>query len=232
MKASEALRVIAIDGPAASGKSTVALDLSRRLGLKLMDSGSMYRALALIAVENEVPLDDERALVTLARSVRNDFSLELTTSGVPRVHLGERDVTEAIRSPRVGEAVSAVSVVEGVRNEMVSLQRKLVSGDDAVVEGRDMGTVVFPDAPLKVYLDAAVGERIHRRYKELADKGMNVTRSSVENETEMRDRIDSSREHSPLSLASDAVLIDTTDMSVVEVVEEIVRLWHSRHLDR
>ena len=232
MKAGEALRVIAIDGPAASGKSTVALDLSRRLGLKLMDSGSMYRVLALIAVENEVPLDDERALVTLARSVRNDFSLELPASGVPRVHLGKRDVTEAIRSPKVGEAVSAVSVVVGVRNEMVSLQRELVSGEDAVVEGRDMGTVVFPDAPLKVYLDAAVVERIHRRYKELADKGMNVTRSAVENETEMRDRIDSSREHSPLSLASDAVLIDTTDMSVVEVVEEIVKLWHSRHLDR
>ena|SRR5450830_842809 len=230
MKAGEKLRVIAIDGPAASGKSTVALAISRRLGLKLMDSGSMYRAVALLALEKEVPLDDERALVKLARSVRSDFSLELPIGAMPRIYLGKHDVTEPIRSPRVGEAVSPVSVVEGVRKEMVSLQRKLVSGEGAVVEGRDMGTVVFPDAPLKVYLDAAVEERIDRRYKELADKGMNVTRSSVEDEIEMRDRIDSSREYSPLSLAPDAVLIDTTLMSVADVVEEIVELWHSRHL--
>ncbi|MBK5093455.1 MAG: (d)CMP kinase [Actinobacteria bacterium] len=232
MNAGEKPRVIAIDGPAASGKSTVALSLSRRLGFRLMDSGSMYRAVALLAVEKEVQLDDENTLFELARSVRADFRLELPPGASPRVFLGDRDVTEAIRSPGVGEAVSPVSVVGGVRKEMVSLQRESVSEDGVVAEGRDIGTVVFSDAPLKVYLDAALEERIDRRYKELTDKGMNITRSSVEKETEMRDTIDSSREHSPLSIAPDAVLIDTTDMSVVEVVEEISKIWNSRQRDR
>jgi cytidylate kinase len=232
MKAGKKPRVIAIDGPAASGKSTVALALSRRLGLMLIDSGSMYRAVALLACEKEVPFDDGEALVELARSVREDLRFQLPPGDTPKIYLGDRDVSEAIRSPRVGEAVSPVSVVEGVRKEMVSLQRELVSGEGAVVEGRDIGTVVFTDAPLKVYLDAAFEERVDRRHKELSGKGMNVTRSRVERETEMRDMIDSSRQHSPLSIAPDAVVIDTTHMSIAEVVEDISKIWNSRRHNR
>jgi cytidylate kinase len=232
MNEREEQQVIAIDGPAASGKSTVALALSMRLGLRLMDSGSMYRAVALLAGEKDVPLDDEGALVDLARSVRRNFRLELPNTGTPKIFLGNRDVSEAIRSPRVGEDVSPVSVVEGVRTEIVALQRELVSGEGVVVEGRDIGTVVFTDAPLKVYLDADSDERVNRRHKELSDKGMNVTRSRVEKEIEMRDRIDSSREHSPLCKAPDAILIDTTDMSITEVVEKISKIWHSQKSDR
>jgi cytidylate kinase len=231
MTAGEKTKVIAIDGPAASGKSTVAGALARRLDLELIDSGSMYRAVALLSIVEGVHLDDEAVLVRLARSVRGDFRLELPPDSLPRIYLGKREVTEAIRSPEVGAAVSPVSVVGGVRKEMVSLQRELVSARGAVVEGRDIGTVVFPDAPLKVYLDAEVEERIDRRYKELIDKGVKVARSRVERETEMRDRIDSSRENSPLSMAPDAVLIDTTGISVSDVVEEITEIWHSRDLD-
>ena len=228
MKADGSHPVIAIDGPAASGKSTVALALSRRLGMKLLDSGSMYRAVALLAVEKGVLLDDEGALVGLAESMRRDFKIEVPPDGLPRIYLGRRRVTEEIRSLEVGEAVSPVSAVEGVRKELVSLQRDIVSENGTVVEGRDIGTVVFPDAPLKVYLEAAFEERVDRRYKELLDKGLDVTRNVVERETETRDRIDSSREHSPLSMAPDAVQIDTTCRDVAGIVDEITMIWNSR----
>jgi cytidylate kinase len=231
MKAGEKPRVIAIDGPAASGKSSVALALSRRLGLSLMDSGSMYRAVALLACEKGAPLDDEKSLVEIARSVREEFRLELPPDGTPRIYLGNRDVSETIRSARVGAAVSPVSAVDGVRREMVSLQRDLVSEKEAVVEGRDIGTVVFVEAPLKVYLDAAFDERVERRYNELTEKGVNVTRSGVEREIEMRDEIDSSRKNSPLSIATDAIVLDTTNMSIAEVVDEILNIWRLRHAE-
>lgn len=213
---------IAIDGPAASGKSTVALGLARRLGLELVDSGSMYRAVTLLALERGTPEDDETALVELAAEVGANFSLELRDGEALRVFLGDREVTDAIRSPEVGRSVSPVSEVAGVRSEMVRLQRCLVRGRGAVVEGRDIGTTVLPDAPAKVFLEASPDERTRRRLEELNAKGIDITGEQVAGEIADRDRIDSSREVSPLTIPPDAVPIDTTDKTVADVVDEII----------
>lgn len=220
-QASEGCCVIAIDGPAASGKSTVAAGVADRLGFLLVDSGSMYRAVTLLAVERRVPVDDVEKLVELARDVRRSYSLERDASGAVRIAVEGRDVTEAIRSPVVGESVSQVSAVPGVRSEMVALQREAASGACAVVEGRDIGTTVFPDACLKVYLEATPRERARRRKEEFDGKGLDVTYREVEGEIAMRDSIDSSREASPLSKAQDAVVIDTNGSTVSMVIDEI-----------
>ncbi len=223
--------VIAIDGPAASGKSTLALALARRLGFALVDSGSMYRAVALIALERDVVLDNEKALGKIAQSVSANFRIDLPDDSPPRIWIGNREITQEIRSAAVGNAVSPVSRVGAVRDEMVRLQRSMVSGGTgAVVEGRDIGTTVFPDAPLKVFLQASSEERSRRRYVELKDKGMPASREEVAEEIATRDFIDSSRELSPLAVASDAFLLDTTDMSIEQVVDAILTELGTRNL--
>lgn len=218
----EGCTVIAIDGPAASGKSTVAAEVARRLGFLLVNSGSMFRTVTLLAVEKGVDLDDEAKLVELARTVRRGYSLKWGDTGTPLVFLGGRDVTEPIRSQGVGESVSPVSAVQGVRDEMVALQRELAAGGGAVVEGRDIGTTVFPDARLKVYLEATPGARAARRKREFDQKGIPVTFREVEGEIAMRDSIDSSRKASPLAKARDAVVIETDEKTAREVTEAII----------
>lgn len=215
--------VVAIDGPAASGKSTVALALARRLGLLLVDSGSMYRAVAFLAIERKVTVSDEQAVGQIGRRVRADYRAELPEEGQLKVFLGSREVTEQIRSAEATGAVSDVSRITAVRDEMVDLQRSMVSRSGAVVEGRDIGTTVFPDATLKVFLDAAAEERARRRYREFREKGIDVTASEVARQIQRRDEIDSSRESSPLVVSAGALLIDTTDKAVSQVVEEIAR---------
>jgi cytidylate kinase len=224
--------VIAIDGPAASGKSTVALELARRLGFRLIDSGAMYRSVTLLALERGIAADDEKALESVALEVGGSYGTPGPGTAAPRVLLGDRDITDEIRSPAVGELVSPVSTVPAVRREMVRLQRALSEGTGAVVEGRDIGTTVFPDAGLKVFLEASKQERAMRRFKELRAKGLDVTLDGVEREIETRDRIDSSRDASPLAMAPDAVRIDTTDRTVAQVVEEIVGICEASASDR
>lgn len=213
--------VIAIDGPAASGKSTVALALARRMGLLLVDSGSMYRVVAFLAIERGVPVDEENAVSEIAGTVRAEYRAELPEEGPLRVMLENRDVTEEIRSASATGAVSAVSRIPAVREELVHLQRSLVSNIGAVVEGRDIGTTVFPDADLKVFLEASPGERSRRRYREYRDKHIEVTFSEVSAQISRRDEIDSTRESSPLAVAAGALRIDTTEMTVSQVVEKI-----------
>ncbi len=222
--------VIAIDGPAASGKSTVAIELARRLGLSLVDSGSMYRAVTLVALEREVPFDAEDPLREVAEWVSANFRMETPVDDAPRVFLADREVTDEIRSSEVGKAVSPVSAVPGVRDEMVRLQRCLGGPGGAVVEGRDIGTAVFPEAPLKVFLEAPADERSCRRFEELRGKGGNATLEEVEAEIAKRDSIDSSREHSPLSRAPDALLIDTSGIGVGDVVDAIISALRERGL--
>lgn len=221
---------VAIDGPAASGKSTVALGLSRRLGLVLVDSGSMYRAVTFFALETGVDVGDESALGAIAADVSPRFRLELRDGEALRVFVGDREVTDDIRMPAVGAAVSPVSEAGSVRSEMVKLQRCLVEGRDAVVEGRDIGTTVLPEAQLKVFLEASREERARRRYLEMRQKGVDVTPEGVLAEITERDRIDSGREVSPLAAATDAVLLDTTGKSVADVVDEVVGLLQDRGL--
>ncbi len=222
--------IIAIDGPAASGKSTIAIALARRLGLALVDTGSMYRAVALLALETGTRLDDSAALRGLAERVSISFRLELPPDSPTRVFLGDREVTSDIRRPEVGEAVSPVSAHREVRGRMIDLQRCLAAGRGAVVEGRDIGTVVFPGASLKIYLDASPAERSRRRYRELVQKGMDVSPEQVAEEIRTRDTIDSSRDNSPLSAAADAVVIDTTGLSVEQVVDRVMEEVSSRGL--
>jgi CMP/dCMP kinase len=210
--------VIAIDGPAGAGKSTVARAVARALGFTYLDSGAMYRCIALAALRAGADLADGRALGGMARRVEIAFSDE-------RVMLDGEDVTEAIRAPEVSAAASRVSVHPEVREAMVERQRTLIAAGDYVAEGRDIGTVVSPDAPLKVFLTADDAERARRRAGETGEPPELVLAAQAS-----RDARDRGREHGALRPAGDAVEIDTTAMGVDEVVERVVALARDRGL--
>lgn len=210
--------VIAIDGPAGAGKSSVARAVAARLGLTYLDSGAMYRCVALAAIEREVELDDAAALGALAAG------LEIGLEGA-RVSLGERDVSAAIREPRVTAAASRVSVHPQVRDAMVARQRGLIEAGRYVAEGRDIGTVVSPDSPLKVFLTASDEERARRR---AAQSGEDF--ASVLDAQRHRDASDIDREHGALRPAGDAVELDTTGLGLAEVVDRVVALARERGL--
>jgi CMP/dCMP kinase len=208
--------VIAIDGPAGAGKSTVARALAAELGATYLDSGAMYRCVALAALRDGADLDDGPALGRIAGD------LEISMRG-PEVMLGGERVTDDIRAREVTAAASRVSVHPEVRAAMVERQRSLVSTGDWVAEGRDIGTVVVPDAPLKVFLTATASERARRRAAETGEHAAEVLEAQTE-----RDRRDSSREHGALRPADDAVELDTTGLSIEEIVKRIAELAATR----
>jgi CMP/dCMP kinase len=210
--------VIAIDGPAGAGKSTVARAVAAALGFTYLDSGAMYRCVALAGLELGVDLEDGGAMATLARSLRIELDGD-------RVGLDGRDVSAAIRAPRVTEAASRVSVHVGVREAMVARQRQLIEVGRYVAEGRDIGTVVSPDSPLKVFLTASPRERARRRAAQTGEDEAAVLAAQLE-----RDERDETREHSPLDAAPDAIQLDTTGLEPAEVVERIVGLARERGL--
>lgn len=220
--------IVAIDGPAASGKSTTARKLAQRLGAGYLDTGSMYRAIAAEALRLDIPLDDAEALTRLASEVRIEFEREPGSVLPSRVLIDGRDVTREIRTPEVDAAVSPVSAEPGVRKAMVRIQRDLGSSGDWVVEGRDIGTVVFPDAPVKVYLTATTDERARRRSIDLARIGAALGDAEVHKRLCERDAYDSSRKASPLEPAADAVVIDTSDLSVDSVVDLIAAMTEGK----
>jgi cytidylate kinase len=213
--------IISIDGPAASGKSTVARALASRIGASYLDTGAMYRALAAEALRLGVALDDERGLTALAEAATIAFEHEPGQPSPCKVLIGGRDVTREIRSPAVDSAVSPVSAVAGVRAAMVRLQRDLGRTGDWVVEGRDIGTVVFPDAEVKVFLTASAEERARRRVVDMAVLGVHLDVGEMRARIEARDEYDSTRAQSPLRPADDAVLLDSTGLTVDEVVSRI-----------
>ena len=213
--------IIAIDGPAGSGKSTVAKEVAKRLSLLYVDTGAMYRALTLKAMKENVALDDENALVELAR--RTTIDLKTNSDFKLSVLLDGGDVSEEIRKLYVTNNVKYIARLPKVRGEMVKLQRKAASSGEAVLEGRDIGTVVFPDADRKIYLDASVDERIKRRYDELKEMGHEITRDEIEEDVITRDHTDKTRDVAPLKKADDAIVIDTTDLTVAEVADRIVK---------
>ena len=217
--------VIAIDGPSGTGKSTVAQKLAARLGYSYIESGAMYRAVALLALETGANCNDAAALGKLAAEADIRFELQGATGN--RLLLNGRDVTEAVRSPAVTRASSLVSVHASVRGELVARQRALGREGGVVMEGRDIGTKVFPDADLKIFLDASPAVRSERRFRDLAGSG-SVTQAQVLQEIEERDRRDRQRELSPLVPAADSVYIDTTHLTVDEVVEKILGLVEKR----
>jgi CMP/dCMP kinase len=210
--------VIAIDGPAGAGKSTVARAVAAALDFTYLDSGAMYRCVALAGLERGADLEDGGAMAEVARSLRIGLDGE-------RVELDGRDVTESIRAPRVTEASSRVSVHAGVREAMVAQQRGLVAEGSYVAEGRDIGTVVSPEAPLKVFLTASAQERARRRAAETGEDEDAVLAAQRQ-----RDERDQTREHSALRAAPDAVELDTTGLSIDEVVTRIVELARERRL--
>lgn len=213
-------RVIAIDGPSGVGKSTVARAVAERLGWTYVESGAMYRAVALLALESGTPLDDAAALAAIAAQA--DFRFE-TAAAENRLYLGSRDITEAIRSPEVAQAASIVATHAAVRQHLVERQRALGAAGGVVMEGRDIGTVVFPDADVKVFLDASPEARAERRQKDLAGTGAASAEAVLRQITE-RDRRDRTRDVSPLVPAPDAVRIDTTQLTAAEVAEEILKI--------
>ena len=211
---------IALDGPSGSGKSTVAKRLARELDILYLDTGAMYRACACKASEAGVDLSDESAVEAMLASL--DLRIEYR-GGAQHTILDGRDVSEEIRRPEVSMAASKISALGCVRKKMVEMQRKIASEQSCVLDGRDIGTAVLPDAPFKFFVTASVPVRARRRYDELRAKGYTVDYDALEKEIEERDRNDASRAISPLRRAEDAVLVDTSDMSVDEVVAFIRR---------
>lgn len=212
--------IIAIDGPAGSGKSTVAKNIAKRLGLLYIDTGAMYRAVTLKALKENVNLKDESALTDIAR--RSRIKLSTNSKGRQRVFLDGKDVTDRIRTPELTKCVSYIARVKGVREHMVKLQRQFGRQSSSVLEGRDIGTVVFPDADIKFYLDASFKERARRRFNELKESNPDIKLREVEADLKTRDKKDLNRRYAPLRKASDAIYIDTTYLSIKEVSDELL----------
>lgn len=211
--------IIAIDGPAGSGKSTVSKLIARRLGLLYIDTGAMYRALTLKAMRHGLPLDDEARLAELARSTKVDLR---DSDGKLIVCLDGEDVSGLIRTPELTNNVKYIARVPGVRHEMVKLQRAIGERSSSVLEGRDIGTVVFPDATYKFYLDADVDERARRRHKELVESNHKVDLGDIRKDVAVRDESDMKRSVGALKAAPDAIVVDTTRLSIEEVVEKLI----------
>ncbi len=219
--------VIAIDGPAGAGKSTVARKLARRLGFEYVDSGATYRAAALKVLQSGISPNDEKAVAELIAFA----NIRFTTDGVAsRVLLDGQDVTDQIRTPEVTLAAAKVSRLPQVRRKLINLQRSLARDRGVVMEGRDIGTVVFPKSPLKVFLRADPEERAHRRLRQEKEEGRATTLGKTAYEIAHRDQLDAERKISPLVAASDAWEIDSTHLTADEVVERLLELAQERKL--
>ena len=212
--------IIAIDGPAGSGKSTVAKILAKRFKYKYIDTGAMYRAVALKAIKNNIKLTDEKMVSKIADNIKIEFASDGNNQ---RVYADGEDITSKIRDEEVGNGASVVSAYSGVRNAMLIKQREMGKSGGVVMEGRDIGTVVFPNADIKFFLNASVEERGKRRHLELKEKGEGVERSKIVEDIRRRDNQDTSRDIAPLKRADDSIVIDTTGISIDEVVENMLQ---------
>ena len=211
--------IVGIDGPAGSGKGTVTKIISNKLGLINIDTGATYRCVALKCLNNGISLEEKEKIIEIANNI--EINIESTKDG-DIVFLDGKNVTKKIRSKEVTNIVSQVSSIKEVRFAMVELQRKLAKGKDIIMEGRDICTYVFPNADVKIYLEASLEERTNRRYKENQEKGINMSLEEVRNNIEMRDKNDKTKEVGALKLAPDSIVVDTTNKTVEEVVEEII----------
>lgn len=213
--------VITVDGPSGSGKGTICRLLARELGWHLLDSGALYRLSALAARHHGVSLDDEEALVVLAAHLDVQFVAKDRDSEVQIVLEGE-EVTDAIRTEQIGNDASVVAAIPAVRAALLERQRAFADAPGLIADGRDMGTVVFPAAELKIYLDASAEERARRRYNQLINKGLGASLQAILDDIQARDLRDMSREVAPLKPAEDAVVLDTTSMTIDEVLVAVM----------
>ena len=215
--------VVAIDGPAGAGKSTIAKSVAARLGFVYIDSGAMYRAVALWALRAGIADNDTHKIEQLA--LEADITLE---AGTQRVYLNGEDVTDAIRDPDVAAAASKVSAIAGVRRAMVAKQRELAANGSVVMEGRDIGSVVFPDARVKIFLDAPSNERVERRSRELERRGIPTDLDGTARDLAERDHRDRTRAEAPLVQAPDAIYVDSGGLSIEQVEEQVLKIVRER----
>lgn len=216
---------IAIDGPAGAGKSTIAKRVAKSFGFIYVDTGAMYRAMAIYFLDHGIKPDDEEGINVACNAVRINIIYD---NGAQQVILNDENVTHRLRNEEVGVMASKTSVYKAVRTKLVEIQRELAKTDNVVMDGRDIGTCVLPDATLKIYLTASVEARAERRYKELMEKGECPDISVIKNDISDRDERDMNRKISPLKKADDAVLVDSSDMNIDEVTECINRLFSER----
>ncbi len=213
--------IVAIDGPAGSGKSTSAKLIAKKLGFLYIDTGAMYRAITYLAIENNV-LQNNDAIIQLAKNAGLDLEFN---NGETHVYTNGKEITDKIRTREVNSKVSDISKIEGVRKALVDRQRELAEKNNGIVmEGRDIGTVVFPNADVKIFLTASIDERASRRTKEYEEKGVHISLEEIKSNIEQRDKIDSTRDVSPLVKALDAIEVDTSNISIQEQVDIILRV--------
>jgi cytidylate kinase len=217
--------IIAIDGPAGSGKSSTAKEVARRLGFTYIDTGAMYRSVTLEIIRRKIDICDEDQIEKIARESCIQFQW---IDNKYHILLNGEDVSDEIRSSDVASLVSPVSALAGIRKILAERQRQMAQDDNIVMEGRDIGTNVFPDADFKFYMDADIRVRAERRIKDYQAIGQKLSVAEIVRELEKRDKIDSSRSHSPLKKAEDAIIIDTTNLSFEEQVEEIVKIVQNK----
>jgi cytidylate kinase len=221
--------VIAIDGPAASGKSTLGAELARQLDYLYVDTGAMYRAATLAVLRRSIPVDEEPAVTTLVSEIDIDVCPPTKTDGRQNdILVNGVDVTWEIRSPAVDRNVSQVSTYPGVRDVLTRRQREIGMRGKVVMVGRDIGTVVLPDADLKIYLDASAETRARRRFLENEERGTSVSYEEILQDVKRRDHIDSTRELAPLRIAEDAIVIDSTQLNITQVFDRVFTLVEDR----
>jgi len=214
---------IAIDGPAGAGKSSVAKILADKLRYIYIDTGAMYRAITYKALKNRISFNDVSSLIELTRLTTITFFNENRTKS-QRIFCDDNDITDLIRSPEVSQKVSLLASIPGVREHMVKMQQNLGQKNNVIMDGRDIGTVVLPQAKYKFFLTASLKERAERRAKELESKGYQINHIEIYNEIAKRDKLDSEREVAPLKPAKDAIIIDTSNLSLQEVIDKILRV--------
>ena len=215
--------VVAIDGPAGTGKGTITSLISKEMGLVNIDTGATYRCVALYTIKNNINLEEKEKIIESLPNIHIDME---NKEGTQKVYLNNEDVTSQIRSKEVSKIVSQISSIKEVRFAMVEVQRNLAKGKDVIMEGRDITTYVFPNANIKIYLDADEEERAKRRYKEMQEKGIEMTYEEVLNNIQIRDKNDKEKEIGALKIAPYAIYIDTTNLTIEEVkqkVEEIIK---------